>query len=189
MTTPSIPPKTRDRNTAIFGPLVPDRTCGACTACCVELVVQSDEYNKPAGTPCAHLCRSGCGIYETRFPICRDWYCLWRHIPDLPDDARPDRLGAIFTFFEPETPHHLFKRAYISAVLFDQERATDGPLFDEVLAMFSEGDLPVWVGDEAGLVLSYPQPEVARCAMGQPNGNATTRAEAVRWSTGVRDQT
>ncbi|UWQ96469.1 hypothetical protein K3728_04330 [Rhodobacteraceae bacterium M385] len=175
-----------ERTAEIFGPLFEGRDCSKCSACCTHMNVVSDDYSKPAGQPCAHLCAAGCGIYQTRFPVCHKWYCLWRHIEALPDEARPDRLGAILTFSEPPEPSHLFRRAFVNAILFDKACASAGPLFDEVLAMFAEGDLPAWVSDGPTSVLSYPHPDVAACAMGQPNADVAVRVEAARWTTGLR---
>lgn len=80
-----------------------ERSCGACSACCTVLRV--DELAKPAGVDCEHQRRdcggedgdspsAGCGIHETRPPICRAYHCLWLQ-GGLEDDERPDRTGGI----------------------------------------------------------------------------------------------
>src|SRR2546423_15078652 len=72
--------------------LVPDRDCGPCTACCKELTIESAELKKPPGIACVHcVTEKGCGIYETRPPVCRVWFCGWRQMPNLDDSWRPDR--------------------------------------------------------------------------------------------------
>ena len=54
-----------------------------------------DELQKPAGLDCAHQrADGGCGIHETRPPICRAYHCLWLQ-GGLEDDERPDRTGGI----------------------------------------------------------------------------------------------
>ena len=82
------------------GDLVPGRACGDCTVCCTVLVVDTPEIQKAAGATCKH-CAGGCMIYETRFPVCRDFHCAWRKL-DIFDEAwRPDRSG-VFAQFERE---------------------------------------------------------------------------------------
>lgn len=67
------------------------RDCGTCTACCV--VPLFEELNKPARTPCQHLCGSGggCEIYHTRPQTCKDFVCSWvegiGHDDDWPDNC------------------------------------------------------------------------------------------------------
>ena len=78
------------------------RTCGDCTVCCTELKVDTKEFRKKAGVPCGHLTPKGCGIYETRFPICREFLCGWRLCADLKDDWRPDRSGVVIVRLAPE---------------------------------------------------------------------------------------
>ena len=62
--------------------------CGDCTVCCHSLRVI--ELDKPAGIYCQHCVPGkGCGIYETRFDICRTFLCGWRQVPQLGDAWRP----------------------------------------------------------------------------------------------------
>lgn len=89
------------------------RSCGECTACCVlpRIPIGEDEdfpEGKPGYTPCEHLCSisGGCGVYETRPQLCRDYKCLWRGgilqagglMPD--ESMRPDKLGLMLTLDE-----------------------------------------------------------------------------------------
>jgi hypothetical protein len=76
---------------------LPDRTCGSCTACCVQLDIDTPDLRKPEKVACPHLASCGCGIYETRPPVCRTWHCLWRRISALPDSVRPDRCNVLFS--------------------------------------------------------------------------------------------
>lgn len=69
------------------------RPCGDCTACCTVMAVP--ELGKSRGQACAHLCASGCAIYEERPASCRRFDCLWR-LGFARDDDRPDRFGVIF---------------------------------------------------------------------------------------------
>ena len=78
------------------------RECGECTACCTTMSVTA--LNKPAGTPCSHLCDKGCSVYEARPSACHDWFCLWvrdnGHL--LNETHRPDKLGILFTVTKPD---------------------------------------------------------------------------------------
>lgn len=82
------------------------RECGECTACCVlpRIPIGEDPDfpdGKPGYTPCQHLCSSlsrGCGIYDKRPQLCKDYQCLWRAgIIQGDDRRRPDNLGLMFT--------------------------------------------------------------------------------------------
>ena len=68
-------------------------SCGDCTVCCMALNVE--EIGKKAGILCEHCTPKGCGIYETRFEVCRGFLCGWRMVPQLGDDWRPDRSGVL----------------------------------------------------------------------------------------------
>ncbi|MGE3805440.1 MAG: hypothetical protein AB7K24_12265 [Gemmataceae bacterium] len=70
------------------------RECGPCNHCCSLLGVE--ELKKPDFARCAHVCTAGCGIYETRPEVCRDYRCLWLagYLPL--EDCRPSELGIMF---------------------------------------------------------------------------------------------
>lgn len=77
-------------------PLVQERGCGSCTACCETLQVKSlgkGDYEK-----CKHLRAGpikGCGVYKDRPEDCSGYECLWlAGIIDSPD-FRPDRCGFV----------------------------------------------------------------------------------------------
>jgi hypothetical protein len=76
-----------------------ERPCGGCTACCKAFGVP--EMNKPKGTWCQH-CTVGreCQIYAERPEPCRDFYCLWKVMPDFPEELRPDRCKVVWTMTE-----------------------------------------------------------------------------------------
>ncbi|HXI99870.1 MAG TPA: hypothetical protein VNH44_01525 [Micropepsaceae bacterium] len=76
--------------------LVPGRDCGTCTICCQALKIDVPELKKLAAVLCLHCSKgAGCRIYETRPPVCRDWYCGWRRLRYLNEDWRPDRCGVL----------------------------------------------------------------------------------------------
>jgi hypothetical protein len=77
-------------------PLVPDRACGGCVACCQFLPISVPELEKPANLLCRHCVEGGCGIYERRpEKPCRVWHCGWRHMAKLGEEWRPDISGVI----------------------------------------------------------------------------------------------
>lgn len=81
------------RETAARERRAASRSCGTCSLCCTVLRV--DELGKRAGDDCTHQCGDkGCGIYETRPQICRNYQCLWRQ-GGLEDDERPNATGGI----------------------------------------------------------------------------------------------
>lgn len=142
---------------AIFGPLVPGRECGGCTACCEHIVVESDVFSKPSGVLCRHACAAGCAIHEERYPVCRAWHCLWRHIPDLPEEARPDRCGILWGYAWSEGDHRRFQTRYVHGICFQGLQTLTTPPAQTALAHFMAGDLPVWVSEPGGdMVLRHP---------------------------------
>lgn len=76
--------------------LVSDRECGECTACCVDLLIDDENFKKPADQACVNLIeKGGCKIYQQRPSVCQDWYCAWRFMAQLDDTWRPDRSGIL----------------------------------------------------------------------------------------------
>ncbi|HMH65600.1 MAG TPA: hypothetical protein VK515_08435 [Rhizomicrobium sp.] len=75
--------------------LVAGRDCGDCTVCCTAPSIDKPEIQKLSGATCKHCTSGGCGIYETRFPVCRSFYCAWRTVDIFSDDWRPDRSGVM----------------------------------------------------------------------------------------------
>jgi hypothetical protein len=71
------------------------KACGACQACCVALKIDAPGLRKPSGIACVHLVPKGCGIYDTRPPVCRSFLCGWRLLPDLDASWRPDQSGVM----------------------------------------------------------------------------------------------
>jgi len=73
---------------------VPGRECGTCTACCKELAILDGGMQKLPGIVCKHcIVGNGCGIYPSRPAVCRDYYCLWRSLPEMDETWRPDLSG------------------------------------------------------------------------------------------------
>lgn len=73
---------------------IPGKACGPCSFCCK--VLEIEELDKQAGAWCAHCARTaGCGIYEDRPDVCRDYHCRWKEERDLGPKFRPDLVGAL----------------------------------------------------------------------------------------------
>lgn len=71
------------------------RECGPCRACCQELKIDTPELKKKAGALCSHHAGAGCGIYDSRPPVCRQFLCGWRLDEALGDEWRPDLSGVL----------------------------------------------------------------------------------------------
>jgi uncharacterized protein len=73
---------------------IPGKSCGSCSFCCK--VLEIEEFPKKAGVNCAHcLSGGGCGVYESRPQVCRDYYCDWKEDRGLSPQYRPDRVGTL----------------------------------------------------------------------------------------------
>lgn len=75
--------------------LIPGRSCGDCTVCCTWPTINKPEIQKVSGATCKHCTSGGCAIYETRFPVCRGFYCAWRTVDIFSDEWRPDKSGVL----------------------------------------------------------------------------------------------
>lgn len=78
------------------------RKCGECKVCCIYTHVDTQEFQKPPGITCPHLCAEGCSIYATRYRACREYHCGWRYLEFLSDNWRPDKSGVLLVFTPPE---------------------------------------------------------------------------------------
>ena len=87
------------------------KSCGACNLCCIELPINTPELQKKAQTPCSHLTDKGCGIYATRFPICRQFLCGWRLFPELGEEWRPDLSGIMIVQVAQDTLPEAYRPA------------------------------------------------------------------------------
>ena len=75
--------------------LIPGRDCGDCTVCCTALTINKPEIQKKSGLTCKNCTSGGCAIYETRYPICRGFYCAWRNVDIFDEGWRPDKSGVM----------------------------------------------------------------------------------------------
>jgi hypothetical protein len=88
-----------------------EKTCGPCQVCCVALKIKTPQLRKDAQIPCPHLVAKGCGIYESRPPVCRSFLCGWRLMPELDASWRPDVSGVMLL----PIPEAQIPRAYRAA--------------------------------------------------------------------------
>ena len=75
--------------------LIPGRDCGDCTVCCTALTIDKPEIQKKSGLTCKNCVSGGCAIYDTRYPVCRGFYCAWRTVDIFDEDWRPDKSGVM----------------------------------------------------------------------------------------------
>jgi hypothetical protein len=75
-------------------PVLVDRACGKCTACCTTNEIIAG-LNKLGNVPCRHLQSGGCGIYEQRPHECKHYFCGYRRGLT---SQRPDQCGLVLTF-------------------------------------------------------------------------------------------
>jgi hypothetical protein len=150
-----------DVETSLLGPVLPDRTCGDCTACCTTLKVDSPDFKKPAETPCAHLGPRGCSIHAIRPTICRTWFCGWRRVADMPDEARPDRSGLLVSINFVRAPRNCFEGVSINVRLLAGSTAIQDGMAAIVLDALCDQFVPVWFSDGSKKMLMHPENDVA----------------------------
>ena len=155
--------------------LVPGRTCGDCTVCCTWPTIDKPEIQKRSGTTCRHCTAGGCAIYETRYPICRDYYCAWRAMEMFGEDWRPDRCGVFATLDAENVPPQFGGAVGISLMLVDNPLKT-------VRQSWFQDFVAGAVTDRVPLFLTLPGPMGTQAAMillnTQEMEAAATRARA-----------
>ena len=68
----------------------PAKACGSCMMCCK--VLRIEELVKPPGVWCRHaVTGKGCGIYESRPPVCQSFYCQWMLDSSLGPEWKPEK--------------------------------------------------------------------------------------------------
>ncbi|MGZ3264957.1 MAG: YkgJ family cysteine cluster protein [Croceibacterium sp.] len=165
----------------VFGPLVEDRACSECVACCVEIAIDDPQLSKPAGTPCVHCGPRGSAIYDTRPHSCRAWFCAWRRLPDLPDHLRPDRSGLMACLMERPADANPLLRLYIVVQWLDGRPIARSAEADELLARLRRIGLPVWVGSGERISLHFPPDAVALHLINGNEPEAALADEVALW--------
>ncbi|BCA59250.1 hypothetical protein HMP06_2019 [Sphingomonas sp. HMP6] len=167
-----IPAETQretELETMLLGPVLPERDCGDCTVCCTVLTVNTPDFAKPAGVACVHLTDGGCSIHAVRPHICRTWFCAWRRLASLPDEARPDRSGLLVSLaFVPE-PQNCFEGVAITVRALDGSDAIASGMAATVLDSVCDQLVPVWFSDGSKKMLMHPEDAIARLVLsGEP---------------------
>ena len=85
-----------------------NKSCGACSVCCKDLMFDLAGSLKLAGVMCPH-CKApdGCGIHDTRPQVCRAYFCGWHHLPSLGEEWRPEKSEILILFRNGPAPDGL----------------------------------------------------------------------------------
>ncbi|WP_311271117.1 YkgJ family cysteine cluster protein [Sphingobium sp. WCS2017Hpa-17] len=170
-----------DLEAALLGPVLSDRTCGDCTVCCTILTVDTPDFKKQAGTPCAHLSGQGCGIHAVRPHICRTWYCAWRRIAGMSEESRPDRSGILVSLDFVREPRNCFEGVSIMVRLLPGSKAIENGMAGAILDILCDRLVPVWFTDGSKKMLMHPENSVASLVLSGGTAPAHLRAEVIAW--------
>ncbi|RXD05900.1 YkgJ family cysteine cluster protein [Sphingomonas sp. UV9] len=170
-----------DLETALLGPVLAERSCGDCTVCCTELTVDTPEFAKSAGTPCVHLSGRGCGIHAVRPRICRTWFCAWRRVASLPDEARPDRSGLLVSLNFVSKPQNCLEGVAIHVRVLAGSDAIANGMAATVLDSVCDQLVPVWFSDGARKMLMHPDNDVASLVISGALAPSHLRDEVAAW--------
>lgn len=164
-------------------PLAAGRECGGCVVCCEVLPVDDREFQKPGGVLCKHCSSKGCGIYATRPAVCREWFCGWRRVAELPDELRPDRSGILIMDYQQNPAPSLLHKHYLVAIALRSRDAFLEPPFQKALVHFRKNRVPLWLASSDGAMnLAHPTLEVALALFGQePPATPEVAHEAELW--------
>ena len=70
------------------------KACGTCMMCCKLPLIK--ELEKPSDRWCRHaVIGKGCGIYDDRPPVCREFHCQWLLDPGLGPEWKPEKAKFI----------------------------------------------------------------------------------------------
>lgn len=170
-----------DLETMLLGPVLAQRDCGDCTACCTVLTVDTPEFSKPAGTPCVHLGSRGCGIHAVRPRICRTWFCAWRRVAAMPEEARPDRSGLLVSLNFVRAPQNCFEGVSINIRALAASDVIDKGLAATIVDSVCDRLVPVWFSDGSSKTLVHPENDVARLVISGDPAPAQLHDEVAAW--------
>lgn len=170
-----------DLETILLGPVLADRACGDCVACCTVLTVDTPDFKKAAGTPCAHLTAQGCRIHAERPHICRTWFCAWRRVANMPDEARPDRSGVLVSLNFVQEPRNCFEGVSIHVRVLDEIDAIENETVATILDSLCDQSVPVWFSDGSRKMLMHPDNEVADLVLSGKPAPAHLQDEVAAW--------
>ncbi|TAL45238.1 MAG: hypothetical protein EPN91_02810 [Salinibacterium sp.] len=105
------------------------RACEDCQTCCTIPAIKEGVVDKPAWQRCVHQCATGCAIYTAQIgrpQVCADFRCAW-HGGVGADDARPNKVGAMFWIRKTDNGHVGFAIELVANALRTtaQEMAVD----------------------------------------------------------------
>lgn len=170
-----------DLETALLGPVLPDRACGDCTLCCTVLPVNTPDFTKSAGEACGHLAAQGCGIHAVRPHICRTWFCAWRRVASMPDEARPDRSGIVVSLDFVREPRNCFEGASVMVRLYPGSQALENGMAAAILDSLCDRLVPVWFSDGSKKMLMHPDNDVASLVLSGAPPPTHLREEVAAW--------
>jgi Fe-S-cluster containining protein len=170
-----------DVETTLLGPVLADRDCGDCTACCTVLTVDTPDFKKPAGTPCTHLGPRGCSIHAVRPHICRTWFCAWRRIAEMPDEARPDRSGILVSLNFVHEPQNCFEGISINVRALAGSDAIENGMAATILDRVCNQLIPVWFSNGSKKMLMHPENDVAQLVLSGAVAPAHLQYEVAAW--------
>jgi hypothetical protein len=127
----------------------PRTTCDGCTVCCTALPIT--EFDKPSGITCQHCTASGCGIYETRYAICRTFLCGWLLLPALDESWRPDRSGILIRAIDREDLPEEFRAAGsgLHFTILGGEASIQRAGFADYVATLVRREVGVWLSADS----------------------------------------
>ncbi|MES2444229.1 MAG: YkgJ family cysteine cluster protein [Pseudomonadota bacterium] len=170
-----------DLETMLLGPVLANRACGDCTACCTALTVDTPDFKKRAGTPCVHLAAQGCGIHAVRPTICRTWFCAWRRVAAMPEEARPDRSGLLVSVNFVREPQNCFEGVSINVRALAGSDAIDKRMAATIVDSVCDRLVPVWFSDGSKKMLMHPEDDVARLVISGEAAPAHLQDEVAGW--------
>ncbi len=174
-------PTETDLETILLGPVLGNRDCGDCAACCTVLTVNSPDFKKPAGIPCAKLGARGCSIHDVRPHICRTWFCVWRRVAQLPEEARPDRSGLLVSVNFVREPRNCFEGVSIHVRTTGSIDTIDKAMAGIVLDSLCDRLIAVWFSDGSKKMLMHPETDVARLVISGDRAPAHLADEVAAW--------
>lgn len=170
-----------------FGPPVPRRECGACTACCTVPTIEP--LGKPADTLCSHCTSGGCSIYESRPVPCRTFFCGWRRIKALPDNLRPDRCGfVLMTEYNPNAANP-FDRICLVARWIDTQPDLQAAAVQRLLKILRPVMIPLFVSAPGTQrkSLVHPAPAIYQAIVNGILPDPKLAAKVKAWHTALLD--
>ncbi|MCP5382310.1 MAG: YkgJ family cysteine cluster protein [Kordiimonadaceae bacterium] len=126
--------------------LVKDRECGECAACCIELIIEDPDLVKLPGVKCKNLKKNGgCNIYQTRPKTCREWFCMWRFLPLLTDEWRPDKMGILIKREYDNIPPKYQGKIALNFEIIGRKSVVEDMNFIEVLCGYILQGIPCFI--------------------------------------------